>query len=94
MADSHDRAARKIANRYGGVYDPASSPDVRTPDRRIEVKSTTDEIQTALDQLGHTQKKRYIALPSSEIPYALDVVPPGVGLMNHNGDIVKRPRRS
>ncbi len=92
MAEQHDRAANKIAKRYDGAYDSTSSPDVKTPYRRIEVKSTASEIPTAVAQLGRTQKLRYVALPASEIPAARKSVPSHVGLMNHNGDIVKRAR--
>ena len=94
MAKSHDRAARLIANRYGGKYDPTRSPDVRSPQRNIEVKSTTSEIPTGLGQLRWSRKPTYIALPAAEHPGALQKLEgTGVGLMNHNGDIVKKARR-
>ena len=94
MAKSHDRAARLIARRYGGTYDPMRSPDVRSQRRVVEVKSTADEIPTAMDQLRRAKKPGYVALPAAEHPDALQKLEgTGVGLMNHNGDIVKKARR-
>ena len=94
MAKAHDRAARLIARRNGGIYDPTQSPDVRSPERVIEVKSTANEIPTALAQLRRARKPGYVALPAAEHPDALQKLEgTGVGLMNHNRESVKKDRR-
>lgn len=93
MADNHDNAARRIAKRLGGVYDPKSSPDVRGTKGRAEVKSTSDEIPQALRQLSGPGPA-YIALPKSELNKALEHLKGlKTGLMDHQGNIVKPSTR-
>ena len=93
MADSHDRAARKIARKVNGRYDPKKSPDVRGP-IRVEVKSTADEVSDALQQLGGGAGAAYIALPAKEIPKAKKRLKGLLtGLMDHNGNINKPSTR-
>ena len=95
MGAKHDRAARRIAHQCGGTYDPTRSPDVQCRDRAVEVKTRAGEIPKALDQLGRPRKLQYVALPASQHPAALARLKgTGVGLMDHNGNIVKRARRS
>lgn len=94
MAAKHDRAARRIARQCGGTYDPKQSPDVKCKVRAVEVKTYAGETPKALEQLGRSRKPKYVALPASEHPSALHKLRgTGVGLMNYNGDIVKRARR-
>lgn len=94
MAAKHDRVARRIARQCDGTYDPARSPDVRCGVRVVEVKTHAGEVSKALNQLRWSRKPRYVALPASQHTSALPKLKgTGVGLMNHNGDIVKRARR-
>ena len=95
MAAKHDRAARRIARQCGGTYDSTRSPDVQCRNRAVEIKSRAAEIPKALNQLGGSRKPGYIALPASQHSSALPRLKgTGVGLMNYNGEIVKRARRS
>jgi len=94
MAEPHDRAARRIANMLGGDYDSKRSPDVISKDSRVEVKTYAAEIPKALDQLGRSAKKKYVALPAGEHEDAKrQLEGTGVGLMDWNGNVRKRPRR-
>jgi hypothetical protein len=49
MASSHDRAAKLVAKKLGGSYNPRTSPDVKGRGGRAEVKLSVDEIPEALD---------------------------------------------
>ena len=94
MAKPHDDAAKRMAKQTGGTYNPRNSPDVRGGTRVVEVKSTAEEIPTALDQLKKPKAPPYIALPAKEHADALDALQgTGVGLMDYRGHIVKRARR-
>ena len=96
MSANHDRAAKSVAKRFGGKYDPKRSPDVKAPGRRIEVKSYATEIPKALKQLGNgSATKKYVVLPKPEHGEAKRRLKgTGVGLVDYKGNIVKRPRRS
>jgi len=52
MANSHDRAAKLVARKLRGRYNPQTSPDVKGKGGRAEVKSSASEIPEALRQLG------------------------------------------
>lgn len=94
MISSHDRAARRIAKRYHGRYRRRASPDVKWRDGSTEVKSTADEIPTALRQLSGVRGDGYVALPSSEIKRGLKRLRGlKTGLMNYTGNIVKLSTR-
>ena len=94
MAKSHDRAAQRIARRYGGRYRPTKSPDVKWPGGRAEVKSTAEEIPEALRQLGGGAGDAYVVLPRSEKRKALKRLKHRkTGLMNYGGNLVKPSTR-
>ena len=95
MAKNHERAAHLIAKKLGGDYNSKRSPDVRSREKRVEVKSYAAEIPKAMKQLGGGQKKKYVALPQREQAKAKEKLRgSGIGLMNHKGQITKRARRS
>ena len=94
MGRSHDQAARRIANKMGGEYDPTRSPDVRGPRGRVEVKSSADEISEALRQLGGGPGPAYIALPKQEHDAAKERLKGlRTGLMDYQGNVTKRSTR-
>ena len=94
MAKLHDRAARRIAKKLGGKYDPKRSPDVKGNRGRAEVKSTVAEIPKALRQLGGGPGPAYVALPKSEHSKAKKrLAGLKTGLMDHHGNITKRSTR-
>lgn len=94
MAKYHDRAARLIAKKLGGGYDPTASPDVKGPGFQVEVKSTASEIPKALVQLRGCQRRCYLSLPKSEHKKALPLLKSsGVGLVDRQGNIAKRARK-
>ena len=74
MAKGHDRAARRIAPKVKGTYNPKTSPDIKGSRARVEVKSKASEIPKALRQLGGGPGRAYIALPNNS------KLPPSEGL--------------
>jgi hypothetical protein len=94
MANSHDKAARLVARRVKGRYNPASSPDVKGKRGSAEVKSSAIEIPQALQQLSGISGHAYIVLPRREHGQALKrLIGLKTGLMNYQGKIVKRSTR-
>lgn len=94
MAKSHDQAARRIANKLKGNYNPLTSPDVKGSRGRAEVKSTAKEIPKALRQLTGGSGPAYVALPKSEHEPALKRLQRlKTGLMDHKGNIAKSSTR-
>lgn len=94
MAESHDRAAKRIAKVLGGEYDSRSSPDVKGSKGRAEVKSRAEEIPQALRQLGGGRGPAYVALPKPEQKEALQRLNGlKTGLMDYQGNVVKPSTR-
>ena len=94
MAKKHDMAAERISKLVGGEYNPKKSPDVRGGDARVEVKSAASEITEALRQLGGGTGRAYVALPKSQQSRAVKRLEGlKTGLMDFNGNIVKRSTR-
>ena len=94
MAKSHDRAARKVARKLEGTYDPATSPDVRGSKGRAEVKSRASEIPKALRQLGGGSGLAYIVLPKPQHDRGLERLDGlKTGLMDYKGKITKPSTR-
>jgi len=94
MANSHDRAAKLVAKKLRGRYNPQASPDVKGKDGRAEVKSSVDEISEALRQLGGGSGSALVVLPSSQQKKALKrMTDLKTGLMNYTGKIIKPSTR-
>ena len=71
MANSHDRAAKLVARKLRGRYNPQTSPDVKGKGGRAEVKSSVNEIPEALRQLGGGSGSAFVVLPGSQQEKAL-----------------------
>ena len=94
MANSHDRAAKLVARKLRGRYNPETSPDVKGKDGRAEVKSSVGEISEALRQLGGGSGSAYVVLPSSEQKKALErLAGLKTGLINYAGKMIKPSTR-
>ena len=94
MADSHDRAAKLVAKKLGGKYNPRTSPDVKTKRGRAEVKSTANEIPEALQQLAGGSGPAYVVLPRPQHKQALERLEERkTGLMDYRGKIIKPSTR-
>ena len=94
MGDSHKRAARLVARKLKGRYYSASSPDVKGKRGSAEVKSSANEIPTALRQLAGRRGPAYVVLPTREHKQALKRLSGlKTGLMDCRGKIVKRSTR-
>ena len=86
MAKAHDRAARRIARKVGGTYNPKSSPDVKGQKARFEVKSKASEIGKAPSQLGRGSGRAYVALPKPALKSGQERLKGRkTGLMDHQG---------
>lgn len=94
MANSHDRAAKLVARKLGGRYNPRTSPDVKGKGKRAEVKSSADEIPEALRQLAGGSGAAFVVLPKSQHKKALErLAGLKTGLMNYQGNIIKPSTR-
>lgn len=94
MGKSHDRAARRMARILGDEYNPKTSPDVRGPRGRAEVKSYAHEIPKAIRQIGGGPGPAWVVLPKSEHDQALEYLDGlKTGLRDYNGNVVKRSTR-
>ena len=94
MTSSHDRAAKLLAKKFAGMYNPASSPDVKGKRGSVEVKSTAEEIPEALRQLSGSKRPAYVGLPKSEHKEALKrLAGLKTGLVDYQGNIVKPSTR-
>lgn len=94
MSNSHDRASRSLAKKFGCRYTPKTSPDIRCKKVNIEVKSSADEIPKALRQLSGRRGPAYIALPKSQHGKAMPRMQGlKTGLINYRGNITKPSTR-
>ena len=94
MAKSHDRAAKSVAKRLQGRYDPRTSPDVKGKGGRAEVKSSVEEIPEALQQLAGGSGPAFVALPKSQHRKAMErLAGLKTGLMDYQGNITKPSTR-
>ena len=94
MANLHDRAAKIVAKKLNGRYNPTASPDVKGKRGRAEVKSTADEVPKALSQLKGHPGPAYIVLPKPEHKEALKRLSGlKTGLMDYQGNVVKPSNR-
>jgi len=94
MADSHDRAAKLVAKKLGGRYNPQTSPDVKVKGGRAEVKSSANEIPEALQQLAGGTGPAFVVLPKPQHKKALArLTGLKTGLMDYQGNITKPSTR-
>lgn len=94
MANSHDRAAKLVARKLGGRYNPRASPDVKGKGGRAEVKSSVDEIPEALRQLAGGSSPAYLVLPKLQHKKALKrLAGLKTGLMDYQANITKPSTR-
>ena len=94
MANSHDAAAKLVARKLRGRYDPKSSPDVKGKGGRAEVKSSVDEISEALRQLGGGTGSAFVVLPASQQKKAVErMTGLKTGLLNYKGKVIKPSTR-
>lgn len=94
MVSSHDRAAKLVARKLRGRYNPQTSPDVKGKDGHAEVKLSVDEISEALRQLGGGSGPAFIVLPGSQQKKALKrMAGLKTGIMNYKGNITKPSTR-
>jgi len=94
MANSHDRAAKLVARKLRGRYNPQTSPDVKGKDGRAEIKSSADEIPKALRQLAGGTGRAFIVLPKPQHKKAQEhLAGLKTGLMDYQGNIIKPSTR-
>jgi hypothetical protein len=94
MANPHDRAAKLVARKLHGRYNPQTSPDVKGKGGRAEVKTSVNEIPEALRQLGGGNGPAFVVLPKSQHKKALErMAGLKTGVMNYRGKIIKPSTR-
>ena len=95
MAQSkHDKVAGKIAKQEGTEYNRGQGPDVKNPQRAIEVE-TTRTVGDAARQLAGYQQPVYVAGTDAEatkkaLQHYKNTT---IGVMNSQGQILKRSTR-
>ena len=94
MANSHDVAAKLVARKLRGEYDPKTSPDVKGKGGRAEIKSSVNEIPEALRQLGGGTGPAFVVLPASQQKKAVErMMGLKTGLLNYKGKVIKPSTR-
>ena len=89
----HDRMVHKIAKKRGG-RDIHKGVDLRPKDYAIEIAVSDSDLYQSMGQLKRSRKKKkYIAVPSSLHRKARKLTKnTGIGVMDGNGNIIKRAR--
>ena len=92
---SHKTTANRLAEKFKTDYNTGKGADIKTEKIAIEVE-TPETVQDALRQLQGHQKPVYIAgTNQAAVRKALDVTDgTTVGVMDNQGKIVKRSKRS
>jgi len=93
MSSRHDRAARRIARKFGVKYS-RRGVDIVARDRAIEVVGSLSDLYQSMRQLRSSRKRiKYLAVPSELRDIALKLTKgTGIGVMNLRGEIIKRAR--
>ena len=90
----HREIAEKIATQKSASYHSDRGVDIRTTEQAIEVEVDSGKFPEAKKQLAGTTKTPYLAVPNNLLSKALDFVDgTRLGVMNENGNIVKRGRK-
>ena len=89
----HDRIVDKISKRRGG-RDIHKGVDLRPKDYAIEVAVSDSDLYQSMGQLNRSRKKKkYLAVPSEFHAKAKRLTKnTGIGVMDGNGNIIKRAR--
>lgn len=91
----HDRMVDKIAKRRGG-RDIRKGVDLRPKNYAIEIAVSDGDLYQSMGQLRRSRKKKkYMAVPSELRKKAIELTKnTGIGVMDGNGNIIKRARSS
>jgi len=91
MVSKHDKIAKRLADKYGVEYNEGEGPDIKAPNKIIEVATHDPDIEESKKQLKGYQKPRYLAVPSDKINLAKEAVEgTGIGVMGPTGLIHKK----
>jgi len=90
----HDQIAEKLAKKFGVEYQKQKGVDIVTKDRVMEVETKKNGIAQGIGQVKRSPKARYLAVNQVNIKNALQATQgTGIGVMQSNGEIVKRAGR-
>ena len=90
----HDQIAESLAKKFKTEYRKHKGIDIVTDNRVIEVETTKGGIYQGINQVKRSPKVRYIAVNDRNIQNALKATKgTGIGVMDENGNIIKRARR-
>jgi hypothetical protein len=91
MVSKHDKIAQRLADKYDVEYNEGKGPDIKTPNKVIEVATPDSDMQDSKRQLQGFTKPRYLAVPSDKIGVAKEKVEgTGIGVMGPTGKIHKK----
>jgi len=95
MAKSkHDQIAEKLADKFGTEYKSDIGIDIVTKNRVIEVETKPGGLDQGINQVEHSDKARYLAVPKSLKKKALEKTKgTGIGVIDEGGKIVKKASR-
>ena len=87
---AHTATANRVAQRYGGIFNPGDGVDIETDDLAIEVE-TSATVQDGVRRLNKRDGRVYVAVTNKEgLPIALDAAEDSrVGVMDPHGNIVR-----
>lgn len=86
----HDKIAKRIAKQERVPYNKGKGPDIKSPERTIEVAVSPGDLKKSLGQLKGF-KKPYLATSSDMIPKAKEITKDTkIGVMGPTGHITKR----
>lgn len=90
----HDRIVDRIASRYGGSH-LRKGVDVKVGNRAMEIAASIPDLYQSVPQLNRSRKGcKYLVVPRDLRSRAFERLKgTGIGIMDGNGNIVKRCRR-
>lgn len=97
MAKSlHDKIAEKLAKKFGTKYKSDIGIDIVDKKRKrvIEVEIKKDSLYQGIKQVERSPMARYLSVPSSLSNKAINLTKnSGIGVMDENGNILKKASR-
>lgn len=90
----HDEIAERLANKFNTEYKSDKGIDIVTPKRVIEVEVHKSTLGQGIDQVEHSSKARYLAVPKTVQKETIALTKgTGIGVMSEFGKILKRASR-
>jgi len=90
----HDRIAETVAMKLRAAYNPTKGADIVSPERVVEVETDAAGLRRGIEQLQGYKQLRYLGVPKRLVRPALQsTTGTKIGVMDQNGNIVRRAQR-